>query len=116
MYSNIPVFCQWCQGSYFLTTTHYTPDRPSNGAMFALKKEYREAGWSSFPEHDGMMYGDLECPQCNGPLCESDGVVVVDIPQGVQDDGREPCPVCGKRFAKRGLQKHISVKHPEYKA
>lgn len=74
------VLCPNCGESYHETTDAYSPGVPTTGNMLRLKKDYSDNGWTSFPEHEGMKFGDLECPGCGGQY-SVDGRVRVDMEQ-----------------------------------
>lgn len=74
------VICPQCGGRYHETTGAYRPGVTTTGNMLAIKKTYRDNGWSSFYEDVSIAYGGLECPECGGSYSD-DGQVRIDREQ-----------------------------------
>ena len=70
------VQCPVCCGSFHEMTKSFDKNRPANGAMFTLRKEYKAAGWESFPEHDNTEYANVVCPSCGACYLDSNGRVI----------------------------------------
>ena len=82
------VICPQCGGRYHETTLGFIRGAVTTGNMLRLKDTYRSNGWTSFPEHAGMAYGSLECPECGGAY-SSDGRVRIDEAQYEAEIRRE---------------------------
>jgi len=82
------IICPSCSGRYHETTDAFKLGVTTTGNMLRLKEPYRSNGWTSFPEHEGMSYGALECPEC-GNQYSSDGRVRVDMDQWAKEDHPE---------------------------
>lgn len=74
------VICPQCGGRYHETTAAYNPGVTTRGNMLSLKKMYKDNAWESFPEHEGIAFGALECPECGGGYT-SNGIVRIDEEQ-----------------------------------
>lgn len=72
------IICRACKGRFHETTDKFTPDTPVNGSMLTLKQPYKGNGWTSFPEHAGTSYGEMECPECGAPYTDDRGRVLLD--------------------------------------
>lgn len=70
------VICPVCRGSYHETTERFDPDRPCNGAMFRLKKFWRDNGWNSFTEMAEIPHESCVCPACGWPYGGTNGMSI----------------------------------------
>jgi len=82
------VICPQCAGRFHETTGAFVPGEVTTGNMLTLKAQYRDNGWASFPEHAGIAFGGIECPDCGGAYSD-DGRVRIDMEQWAKEQGRK---------------------------
>ena len=128
------VKCWSCFAVSHETTDKYEPGVAINGAMFRLKDNLREAGWTSFPETEGTVAADCMCPRCEESYArwqDASGQLAAELIPQPEDMGtiEEPelldieveleedmfiCPECGKECATlSGLKSHMRSRHPQ---
>lgn len=133
------VQCPSCCGTFHETRRNFDNTVPAHGAMFKLKDGPKKHGWSSFPEYDTTEYYDVCCPSCgagyldhNGRVIRLNATRVWNVPEiakvveepgdemsegpeqeeaGDPDDGKQGCPICGKRLAKTWYKRHLREEH-----
>lgn len=70
------VQCQRCCGTFHETTEKFDPLVAANGTMFKLKQQYRDAGWSSFPQYPDTQYENIVCPSCGAGYLDNKGIAL----------------------------------------
>jgi len=124
------VACVSCCGVFLKTTEKFDNDKYATGDMFALKRQFKEYGWGSFPEYDSTSHPDIVCPSCGSGYCDDGGKVIrlqetgefdIAAPPIVttpdepiyNEDGRAECPECNKMITRQWWSRHMKAHEAE---
>jgi len=141
MNTKYKIQCVSCCAVCHETTPLFNKDKMATGEMFTLKQEFKDHGWSGFPEYDNTSYPDIVCPSCGMCYCDSTGRIIrlqedgehevtcKVVEEQVEEEGTEEktdvfpeftpgedgkcqCPFCEKRLNKQWFARHIKQAHP----